>query len=109
MRVLSGRSFGMALQVRNACVLSVVSVTAGQSFRRTNPPSFLFLHHSLSCVHGLGPVGSVMYNERVKEEKAGAGEERKKVVKHAGPKKDLMDAALDGRNRQNLDVDDDFM
>eukprot|EP00667_Euglena_gracilis_P017478 EG_transcript_18435 len=56
----------------------------------------------------LSKTVAVMYNERLREEKAGPGEERKHT-KRVGPKKDLMDAALDGRNRAALDVDDDFM
>lgn len=52
----------------------------------------------------------MMYNERVKEERAGgAGAEQKgKGIRHV-VKKDAMDAALDGRNRGGLGVEDDFM
>jgi hypothetical protein len=53
---------------------------------------------------------AVLHNERVKEEKSGVADDtRKKKGKTYKTKKDDMDAALDGRNRRDLDDEFDFM
>lgn len=79
-----------------------IQISICETFRRPFPNRFRVTGGQAECGVGLRPV---MYNERLREEKAGPGEERKHT-KRVGPKKDLMDAALDGRNRAALDVDD---